>query len=114
MESKPRTVRIYRTEEDSEPFSEWLNNLRDEKAIAVIQKRLVRVALGNLGTYRFVGDGVFEFKIDYGPGYRVYFVQIGEVVLLILCGGDKSSQAKDIEQAKQYWTDFKNRENINE
>ena len=95
-------------------FLEWLKKLRDEKAIAVIQKRLVRVALGNLGTYRFVGDGVFEFKIDYGLGYRVYFVQTREVVLLILCGGDKSSQSKDIEQAKQYWVDFKNRENINE
>jgi putative addiction module killer protein len=79
MESKPRTVRIYRTADDSEPFSEWLESLRDDKAIAVIKKRLVRVALGNLGTYRFVGDGVFEFKIDYGPGYRVYFVQIGKV-----------------------------------
>ena len=114
MESKPRKVRIYRTEDDREPFSEWLETLRDEKAIAVIQKRLVRVILGNLGVYRFVGDGVFEFKIDYGPGYRIYFVQIGEIILLILCGGDKSSQAKDIEQAKQYCVDFKNRENINE
>ena len=112
MESKPRTIRIYKAENQGEPFSEWIQSLRDEKAIAVIQKRLVRVALGNLGTYRFVGDGVFEFKIDYGPGYRVYFVQIGDVVLLILCGGDKSSQTKDIEQAKQYWIDFKHRENI--
>lgn len=114
MESKPRTVRIYRTEDDSEPFSEWLEKLRDEKAIAIIQKRLVRVSLGNLGTYRFVGDGIFEFKIDYGPGYRVYFVQIGAVILLLLCGGNKSSQIKDIEQAQQYWIDFKNREHINE
>lgn len=114
MESKLRTLHIYRTEDQGEPFSEWLEALRDDKAIAVIQKRLVRVSLGNLGIYRSVGDGVFEFKIDYGPGYRVYFVQIGEVVLLILCGGDKSSQAKDIERAKQYWIDFKNRENINE
>jgi putative addiction module killer protein len=114
VESKPRTLRIYRAADESEPFSDWLESMPDEKTIAIIKKRLVRVALGNLGIYRFVGGGVFELKIDYGPGYRIYFVQIGEVILLILCGGDKSTQSKDIEQAKQFWDDFKNRENLNQ
>jgi putative addiction module killer protein len=73
-------------------FQTGLEALRDEKAIAVIKKRLVRVALGNLGIYRLVGDGIFEFKIDYGPGYRVYFVQVGDVILLLRWRQKQSNQ----------------------
>lgn len=63
--------------------------------------------MGNLGDHRSVGDGVFELRLDFGPGYRIYFGRIGHQVILLLTGGDKSSQTKDITKAKQYWNDYK-------
>lgn len=114
MESQPRELEIYRTNEGEEPFSSWLDSLKDRNARAKIKKRLDRVALGNLGNYEFVGEGVFEFKVDYGPGYRVYFAQIERRIILLLCGGDKSTQDRDIMRAKQLWANFKQRENVNE
>lgn len=89
------------------PFSEWLISLRDNKARAKIRVRLDRVSLGNLGDCHGVGDGVQELRIDYGPGYRVYFGQVGSTIVLLLCGGDKNTQAKDIEQAKHYWNEYR-------
>lgn len=83
------------------------------KATAIIQKRLRRVELGNLGDYRSVGEGVCELRIDYGPGYRVYFGQIEMKIVLLLCGGDKSTQEQDIRQAIKYWRDYEKRENSN-
>ena len=76
-----------------------------------INQRIRRVSLGNLGDYRSVGEGVCELKIDYGSGYRVYFGQIGTTIVLLLCGGDKSAQVKDIRKAKEYWGDYQSREN---
>lgn len=114
MESQPRELKIYETEDGNTPFSSWLDSLRDREARARIRKRLDRVALGNLGDYRSVGETVFELKIDYGPGYRVYFAQIEVPVLLLLCGGDKSTQDRDIQKAKQFWSNFNERENANE
>ena len=69
--------------------------------------RLDRVSLGNFGDCHGVGDGVQELRIDYGPGYRVYFGQVGSTIVLLLFGGDKSTQAKDIEQAKRYWNEYR-------
>jgi putative addiction module killer protein len=74
-----------------------------------IRARLDRVEAGNLGDYKVVGKGVGELRIDYGPGYRVYFGQLGTTVIVLLCGGDKSSQDEDIRQAIEYWTDYGNR-----
>ena len=106
MEAQPREIQNYLTAEGRSPFEEWLDSLRDMKARVKIEKRLQRVALGNLGDYRSVGEGVFELKIDYGPGYRIYFGQIGSTIILLLCGGDKSTQEQDIEKAKEYWRDY--------
>ena len=114
MQSQPRELRIYENEQGNAPFSSWLDSLRDREARARIKKRLDRVEQGNLGDYRFVGEGVFELRIDYGSGYRVYFVQVERVIVLLLCGGDKSTQDKDIQQAKQFWADFQKRDNANE
>jgi putative addiction module killer protein len=82
----------------TERFRKWLTGLRDERARARILKRLDRAAQGNLGDP--VGGGVSEMRIFYGPGYRVYFVQRGSELIVLLCGGDKSTQAADIEEAK--------------
>ena len=84
----------------TEVFSRWLRDLRDHRAKARILVRLDRMGLGNLGDVKPVGDGVSEARIDYGPGYRLYFAQSGQVVIVMLCGGDKASQARDIEAAK--------------
>ena len=71
--------------------------------------RLDRVSLGNFGDCRSVGEGVQELRIDYGPGYRVYFGQLGSTIVLLLCGGDKSTQAKDINLAHYYWSEYRKR-----
>ena len=81
-------------------FAIWLADLRDDRARARILKRLDRVEQGNLGDVAPVGGGVSEMRIFYGPGYRVYFVQRGSELIVLLCGGDKSTQAADIEEAK--------------
>jgi len=114
MESQPKKIREYPRDDGSRPFSKWLDGLRDRGAQDKIAARLKRVALGNLGNYRSVGDGVCELKIDYGAGYRVYFGQIGSVVVLLLCGGDKGSQDRDIKLAKEFWKDYAKREGFDE
>ena len=73
--------------------------------------RLERIKLGNLGDFRSVGEGVCELRIDYGPGYRIYFGQIGNIIVIILLGGDKSTQNRDIRKAIEYWRDYRSQEN---
>jgi putative addiction module killer protein len=80
-------------------FALWLDGLRDIHARARVQSRIERLAAGNPGDVKPVGEGVSELRIDYGPGYRVYFVQKGRVSIILLAGGDKSSQARDIKTA---------------
>lgn len=82
-------------------FASWLRDLRDDRARAKIAIRIDRLALGNPGKVKPVGEGVSELKIDYGPGYRVYFKQHGDELVILLCGGDKSTQDKDIVKAKE-------------
>lgn len=81
-------------------FDRWLRGLKDRRAVARINARLRRVSAGNLGDFEPVGDGVSELRIFYGPGYRLYFFRQGRAIIVLLCGGDKSTQARDIEQAK--------------
>ena len=109
MEAQPKEIRRYITPDGRVPFAEWLDFLRDIKAISKINNRIRRVSFGNLGDYRSVGEGVCEFRIDYGPGYRIYFGQIGSTIILLLCGGDKSTQEQDIRQAQKYWRDYNER-----
>jgi putative addiction module killer protein len=84
----------------TEMFRVWLAALRDRRAQARIAARIQRAAHGNLGDVRPVGNGVSEMRVDYGPGYRVYFIQRGQQLIVLLCGGDKSTQSRDIERAK--------------
>ncbi|WP_201643018.1 type II toxin-antitoxin system RelE/ParE family toxin [Paraburkholderia metrosideri] len=81
-------------------FDTWLSRIRDRQAATAIIGRLSRARLGNLGLWRAVGGGISEMKIDVGKGYRVYFTQRGDVLVIILCGGDKSTQSADIKRAK--------------
>ena len=81
-------------------FSNWLTKLKDVQARARIVRRVDRLQRGNPGDVKPVGEGVSELRIDYGPGYRVYFIQEGKLIIVLLCGGDKSSQSRDISQAK--------------
>jgi putative addiction module killer protein len=106
----PRQVLVFQTRGGQIPFEAWLCSLRDGVAKARILSRLGRVRLGNLGDFRSVGDGVSELRIDCGPGYRLYFGMKGETLVVLLCAGDKSTQDKDIHQAKEYWRDYKERE----
>lgn len=99
-------VEIYRTAANKEPFTEWLLHLRDMRARTIIRTRLNRLVLGHLGDIRFVGNGVWEMKIHHGPGYRVYFGRLGKRTVVLLAGGDKSSQQNDIHQAVTYWKEY--------
>ena len=109
MESFERELEVYFTAEGRAPFTDWLDSLRDIRGRAKIRTRLDRVRLGNFGDRANVGDGVEELRIDFGPGYRVYFGQVGSKVVLLLCGGDKSTQTQDVREAKSYWKDYKKR-----
>ncbi len=91
----------------SDVFDEWLEGLRDERAKGRIVQRLVRLAAGNPGDVKPVGQGVSELRIDYGPGYRAYYIQRGEEIIVLLCGGDKSTQERDIRKAKEIAEDWK-------
>ena len=105
MEAKPRELLNYATADFDEPFQIWIKGLKDAQGRAKIRARLNRVRLGNLGNCKPVGEGVCELKIDFGPGYRVYFGQEEEKVIL-LTGGDKSTQSADVQRAKEYWRDY--------
>ena len=83
----------------TEAFAAWFRNLRDRRARARIQVRIDRLSLGNPGDAKPVGEGVSELRIDYGPGYRIYFVRRGDTVIVLLAGGDKRTQTRDIEAA---------------
>jgi len=107
MEAQERQVRIYRTRDGRVPYLQWFTGLRDARAQQKIDARIGRIRLGNLGQTRGVGAGVGELKVDYGPGYRVYFGQDGATVVILLCGGDKSTQRADIEQAKLFWAQYR-------
>ncbi len=113
MAAQAREVVLYLTEDNDCPFETWLESLRDRQARARIKTRLDRVGQGNLGDFKSVGEGVLELRIDYGPGYRIYVAQSGRTVILLFCGGHKSTQDQDILRAKRYWTNFQKRQNAN-
>ncbi len=108
-ESNPKEIKIYMTADGEEPFSEWLDGLHDKKVRARIRTRLDRVRLGNLGDHKSVGEGVVELREHHGPGYRIYCGRDGDTLVVLLCGGDKGSQERDIQQAIEYWSDYRRR-----
>lgn len=102
-------IRIYADTEGHAPFVYWLEGLPDRLARAKIRARLARVEVGNLGDCKPLRDGVQELRIDHGPGYRVYLSRQGPVLVLLLCGSDKSDQSREIEKAIAYLNDWKER-----
>jgi len=102
-------LRRYRTAAGDEPLTQWLSALPDRQARARILARLERLEVGNLGDARFLRDGVSELRIDWGPGYRVYFGRNGENTIVLLCGGDKRRQNADIQRAVELWQEYESR-----
>ena len=99
----------YQAEDGRDPFKEWLADLADRQARAKVAIRVQRMAAGNFGDHKPISEGVWELRIDHGPGYRVYYAQAGRWVLLLLVGGDKRRQQADIETAVRYWQDWQRR-----
>ena len=109
-DAKPRFIFSYQAKSGRAPFEQWLDSFGDRsETAATIVARIERVEAGNFGDCESVGRGVSELKIDDGPGYRVYFGQLGDVVVL-LSGGDKKTQDADIRKAHVLWEEFKSRE----
>ena len=98
-----KRVIVYQDNTGKEPFTNWLNSLRDSTTRRRILKRLLRVESGYYGDYQSVGDGVYELRFFFGAGYPVYFGEDADTIVVLLTGGDKSSQRRDIKQAKDYW-----------
>ena len=96
----------YLTADGHDPVQDWMDAVRDMRARVAILRRLERMKVGNFGDHKFCRDGVWELRIDTGPGYRVYYAQAGQTLVLLLCGGDKRSQRSDIERAATYWQDW--------
>jgi putative addiction module killer protein len=110
VDIKPKSVLVYRGRDGRLPFDAWLRELRDANAVARVLARIGRIRRGNLGDCKPVGEGVSELRVDYGPGYRIYFGQKGQTLVILLCGGDKRTQERDIRLAQQYWSDYQQRE----
>jgi putative addiction module killer protein len=102
------TLRQYLEESGRNPFAEWFDAL-DTQAFAKVTAALTRIGEGNFSQVKGVGGGVFERKIDFGPGYRVYFGKDGDTIVILLAGGTKKRQDRDIETARERWKDYKRR-----
>lgn len=98
-----KEIRIYKAPQGKEPFTEWLQSIGDVKMRARIRARLDRLAFGHYGDRKSVGHNIHELRLDFGPGYRIYFGEHGRQIIILLCGGDKSSQSMDIAKAQSYW-----------
>ena len=99
-------IRYYVASEGREPFAKWFTDL-DAVARAKVTRAVVRLEQGKFSNVKSVGEGVFEFRIDFGPGYRVYFGQDGQTLVILLTGGTKKRQQRDIDAAHAYWRDYK-------
>ncbi len=106
MDVQPKEIKEYVITDGKSPYQKWLKSLKDLKTRARIRQRIDRLELGNFGDCEPVGDGIYELRLDFGPGYRVYFSKVDKTIVLLLCGGTKRGQQKDIEQAKKYWKNY--------
>ena len=102
-------IRVYVRRDGKKPFVAWIKKLRDQRARDRIHNQIDRLRLGNAGDFKSIGNGIYELRIHYGPGYRIYFGQTGKQIILLLCGGNKASQQQDVNRAKQYWQEYRRR-----
>ena len=109
MNTIKKQIEIYCATNGKKPFISWLESLKDKKFRYRIKERLDRIALGNMGDCKPIAQGVSELRFDFGPGYRVYFGEKNQKMVILLCGGDKSTQDKDIKKAIKYWEDYLSR-----
>jgi len=107
MEARERSLQEYITRTGHTPFGDWIRSITDAPTRARLRTRLSRLRLGNFGDAHGVGAGVHELRLDFGPGYRIYYGLVGDTLVLLLGGGDKRSQARDIMEAQRHWQEFK-------
>ena len=110
-EVHPKDVQEYIAPDGNIPFTKWLDSIRDKKTQAIITKRVDRLRHGIFGDCKKIEGSLYELRIHYGAGHRVYFVDWDRVIIILLCGGDKRTQKRDIQRAKTYWEEFRTREN---
>ncbi|MBX2818872.1 MAG: type II toxin-antitoxin system RelE/ParE family toxin [Rhodothermaceae bacterium] len=108
-DARKRVIQLYTTEEGEKPFEEWFYGIKDRQLKGRIARHVDRIKNGNLGDHKAVGEGVLEKRLFFGSGYRIYFAEYGEIIVVLLLGGDKSTQGKDIKAAKAYWNNYKER-----
>lgn len=109
--AKPKRIEIYIAPDGKIPYEKWYDSLKDQRARREVDKRLERLSLGNFGDHHSItdGNGLAELRITYGPGLRIYYGETETEIVLLLCGGTKGSQKKDIQLAKEYWQEFLSR-----
>jgi putative addiction module killer protein len=100
-------IEIYKDKYGNEPFIEWFSSIRDRNTRVRIITRLERIEIGNFGDHRSIGEGICELRLHFEAGYRIYYGRIGGEIVLLLAGGDKSTQEHDIQIARDYWRDYK-------
>jgi len=110
MDAVRKKLVFYRDPEGHEPFVQWLESIVDITVRYRVIARLNRVEVGNFGDHASVGGGVFELRLQFGPGYRIYYGEDGNQIVILLCGGSKKGQNKDIRKAKIYWRDYAEKE----
>ncbi|MGE5218561.1 MAG: type II toxin-antitoxin system RelE/ParE family toxin [Chloroflexota bacterium] len=102
-------IRHYLAASGKDLYQQWLDKLKDLPGRVAIQRRVDRLAGGNFGDHKFCRNGVWELRVDYGPGYRVYYAREGRAIVLLLCGGSKRTQSADIKDAVECWRDYQRR-----
>ena len=102
-------LRRYQTSKGRDVFGDWLSGLKDTRTRAKVLARIDRISLGNFGDCKPLSDGLYELRIDWGPGFRVYYATVGRACVLLLCGGDKRTQSSDIRRAVEYLKDYRER-----
>lgn len=107
METTERLIKEYIAADGKSHFRIWHDCFKDIKTRAKIDIKIARLRLGNFGDTKSLGQGVYELRIHFGPGHRIYYGLDGQEIVLLLCGGDKSTQKKDIKKAKIFWKDYK-------